>query len=86
VSKTAVSADTMLDWVTLNFIRKGRTQSDAAAALGIRQSLLSMYCSLQRFPGVEEQVRLGALCPGLSMTSWRDAYVRQRAEDREAAE
>ena len=86
MSKTVTAAHTMAEWVSQNFIKKGRTQTDAANALWIRQSLLSMYCSLQRFPGVEEQVRIGALCPGLSMTNWRDAYVRQRAEGREDAE
>lgn len=86
MSKAVADANTMGEWVAIHFIKKGRTQSDAALALGIRQPLLSMYCSLQRFPGVDEQVRLGALCPGLSMTSWRDAYVRQRAECREDSE
>ena len=85
MSKAVTVANTMGEWVNVHFIKHGRTQSDAANALGIRQSLLSMYCSLQRFPGVAEQVRLAALCPGLSMTAWRDAYVRKRAECREDA-
>lgn len=71
---------TLSQWVDANFIKKGRTQQDAAKALGIGQSLMSMYCTLQRFPRLSEQVRLEQLCHGLDMSMWRNAYLAESAK------
>ena len=71
---------TMVEWVQAHYIKKGKTQLEAAKALGLRQNTLSMYCSYQRFPRHEEQQRLANLCVGLSLDAWRTEYIRHQSK------
>lgn len=69
------------EWVDKHYIKKGKTQTDAALALGLLQSTLNQYMNLKRFPVNPETIsKLESCCEGLDMAQWRHDFLAKKQE------
>lgn len=69
------------DWIKHNYIDKGLKRRDAEKYLGIKQTMLSDYMNLKKFPSPRMLQKLVTLCEGLNLYKWLADFTKKQNEE-----